>query len=187
MELIYRNLNHFMFILLLISRLGDVVSTLLATPKLKLETNVIARKLGKPFIFLTLLIAVVAYYNVALAVAVLIPSLMVSASNMGKVWFLKKYGESNYYELICALVKKNGIKGFILFNILSSLFIVLIGFTIYVLVPSPEEWGFWIALGFFAYGFVIIFWGTINYLTLNRRIKKSAAHTPPTLQEGEKT
>jgi hypothetical protein len=171
-EFFQQNMNHFMFVMLLISRLGDVVSTLLATPRLKLEANVIARKLGKPFVFLTLLIAFIAYYDVALAVAVLIPSLLVSSGNLGKVWVMRKLGEDGYQALLAGLVRKHGVKGQILFNALSACFIALVGAVLLVLAPDPRDGGFWAAVGFFIYAFALVFWGTINSLTLRRKLSK---------------
>ena len=44
-ELIDGNLNQYFCILPLVGRLGDIISTYIATPKLKLEANPIIRKL----------------------------------------------------------------------------------------------------------------------------------------------
>lgn len=169
---IYSHFKHFMFGFLLISRLGDVLSTLFATPKLKFESNIIAKKLGKPYIFLTLLISLVAYYDIAISIVILIPSLLVSASNIGKIWFLRTFGEDNYHKLFLTLIKKNGVTGLILLNILSSFFIVLIAVIIFILYPRQEDWGFWIAYGFLLYGIIIIFWGTINSVILHFKTRK---------------
>jgi hypothetical protein len=183
-EFIHQNLNHVLFVLLLVSRVGDVASTLLATPKLKLEANPVARKLGKPFMFASLLIAFVAYLHTGLAVTALIPFLMVSASNVGKVALLKYTGETAYHDFVLNAIRKHGVGGFILGNVVSSLFVVLIGFVIFVLSPDPAEWGFWIGLGFFMYAFVIVLWGTTNYLRLARAVKRTA--TPgPSAADGE--
>jgi len=51
--LILNNLDHFLCIMLLISRLGDIISTYLAIPKLVLEIKPVIRKLRWPFAILT--------------------------------------------------------------------------------------------------------------------------------------
>ncbi len=78
--------------LILVSRLGDILSTYLVTPSLKLEANLLLRKLGWRFAVATTLIALVPFYNTALGVMVLVPSLLVSASNLQKVWAGESHG-----------------------------------------------------------------------------------------------
>src|SRR5437867_966894 len=101
-EYIYNNvkLEHLLCVVILLSRLGDIGSTYLITPKLKLEANPIARKLGWGFAVATLLLCFVPYYSTALGIIVLIPSLMVSAANASKIWFVRAYGESEYHDLL---------------------------------------------------------------------------------------
>ena len=172
LNFIYSNFKHFIFGFLLISRLGDVLSTLFATPKLKFESNIIAKKLGKPYMFLTLLISFVAYYDIAISIVILIPSLLVSASNISKIWIIRTFGEDNYYELIIKLIKKDGVIKLILLNILSSFFIILIAVIMFILYPKQQDWGFWIAYGFLLYGIIIIFWGTLNTTIIYFKTKK---------------
>jgi hypothetical protein len=168
---IHKNLAHVLFALLLISRLGDIISTLIATPDLKLESNLLAKKLGKPFVFATVLISFVAYYDTSIAVMMLIPFLFVSFSNIGKIWFLKSFGEENYRDFLINKIKEKGIKGIILQNLASAFFVCLIGFSIFIFYSTTDTWGYWIACGFFTFGFILLFWGTINTFTLYFRVK----------------
>src|SRR5271154_5888940 len=80
-------LEHLLCGLILISRIGDIGSTYLVTPNLKLEANPIVRKLGWKFAFLTLFVCLVPYYSTAMGVVVLVVSLLVSAQNTSKIWF----------------------------------------------------------------------------------------------------
>src|SRR5437773_11506825 len=89
-------LEHLLCALIFISRLGDIGSTYLITPKLKLETNPIVRKLGWWFAIATLAVCLVPYYSTAMAIIVLVPSLMVSAANAGKIWVARAFGEGAY-------------------------------------------------------------------------------------------
>jgi hypothetical protein len=49
-------MTHTIAFLLLLARLGDIGSTYLATPNLKLEANVLARRFKWPFAWLTVLL-----------------------------------------------------------------------------------------------------------------------------------
>jgi len=84
-EFIYSHirLEHLLCALILLSRLGDIGSTYLVTPKLRLEANPIVRKLGWWFAVATLLLCLVPYYWTPAGIIILIPSLMVSAANTG--------------------------------------------------------------------------------------------------------
>src|SRR5579864_9285673 len=70
----YANLPHVLCALLLIARLGDIGTTYLATPRLRLEANPIVRKLGWPFALLSLGACFLPYYSITIAVPVLIGS-----------------------------------------------------------------------------------------------------------------
>ena len=63
----YANFTHVLFVLLLVARLGDVGTTFLATPRLRLEANPIARKFGWPFALLTLGVCFLPYYSIEAA------------------------------------------------------------------------------------------------------------------------
>ena len=108
-EFIYNQvkLEHLLCAIILFARLGDIGSTYLATPSLKLEANPIMKRLGWWFAIATLFICLVPYYSTGLAVVVLIPSLMVSAANMGRIWFARAYGEAETHELIFRLARKS--------------------------------------------------------------------------------
>ena len=91
--------EHSLAALVLIARLGDIGSTYLATPRLVLEANPIARRLGWPFALLTLLLALVPYYNVSAGVVVLVPSLLVASRNFGSIWLVRGLGEDRMLAL----------------------------------------------------------------------------------------
>jgi hypothetical protein len=59
-------LPHVIAFLLLLARIGDVGSTYLISPALKLEANPIIRRLRWPFAGITILVAAIPYYSVPL-------------------------------------------------------------------------------------------------------------------------
>ena len=104
--LIINNLDHFLCIMLLISRLGDVISTYLATPKLILEINPVIRKLRWPYAIFTLFICFIPYYDTTVAMIIIVPSLLVCSSNFSRIWFITTLGEKEYKKLLLAVCRK---------------------------------------------------------------------------------
>ena len=68
-----RGFPHFLAALVLLSRIGDVLSTYLVSPTLLLESNAFVRRWGWPVALLSLLFCFVPYYNTAVGVVVLQP------------------------------------------------------------------------------------------------------------------
>ena len=79
LQFLATHFEHVLCALILLGRVGDVGTTYLATPTLRLEANPIMRKLGWRFAVLTLLLCLIPYYSTALGVMVVVPSLMVSS------------------------------------------------------------------------------------------------------------
>ena len=104
---IVSHFEHVLCGLILFSRLGDILTTYLVTPTLRLEANPIVRKLRWPFAVVTLLVCLVAYFNTGIGVTVLITSLLVSASNATKVWSARTMGEQAYEELLLSLARRS--------------------------------------------------------------------------------
>jgi hypothetical protein len=149
-------LEHLLCGLILISRIGDIGSTYLVTPSLKLEANPIARKLGWKFAWLTLLVCLVPYYSTALGVVVLVPSLLVSASNTSKIWFIRAYGESEYQALVRRLAKGSKLSHALAAVMASALFIALAALVLLFLCPDQtRDWGYWFGIGLMTYAFAI--------------------------------
>jgi len=162
-------LEHLLCALIFLSRLGDIGSTCLITPTLKLEANPIMRKLGWWFAVATLLVCLVPYYSTALAIVVLVPSLMVSAANASKIWFARAYGESEYHALLVRVARRSRLSHALAPTIVAAVFTALVGLVLLLLSPDPaRDWGYWFALGFLAYAFVIGFYGSLFFVRLFR-------------------
>ena len=71
--------THTIAALLLIGRLGDVLSTRLITPTLQLEADALARRLGWRLAWFSLALALVPYFSPAVGIAALATSFLVSA------------------------------------------------------------------------------------------------------------
>jgi hypothetical protein len=162
-------LEHLLCGLILVSRLGDIGSTYLVTPRLKLEANPIVQKLGWWFAVATLLVCLIPYYSTAMGIVILIPSLMVSAANTSKIWFIRAYGEGEYYELLLRLARKTRLSSALIPMIVAAGFTAVIGLVLLLLSPDPgHDWGYWFAFGFLVYAFIIGFYGCIFVIRLYR-------------------
>jgi len=176
-------LEHLLCALIFLSRLGDIGTTYLITPKLKLEANPIMRKLGWWFAVATLFVCLVPYYSTSLAVIVLVPSLMASAANASKIWFARAYGESEYHELLLRVARRSRLSHALAPTIVAAVFTALVGAVLLLLSPDPaRDWGYCFALGFLAYAFVIGVYGSVFFVRLFRRAKKGEDHEGPDQQ-----
>ncbi|MHC4502477.1 MAG: hypothetical protein ACYTFI_04155 [Planctomycetota bacterium] len=180
-QIISDNFEHVLCALLLLSRLGDIVSTYLVTPDLKLEANPIARKLGWRFMALTVLACLLPYYNTALAVMALVPFLLISASNAGKIWFTRTMGESQYLDMLLRIARKSRLSHAICGVLASSSFIVLAGAVLCFLSPDPgRDWGYWFGLGIVFYGTIVALYGSLYFVRLFRKARNAPGEHPAT-------
>src|SRR5205809_3913973 len=72
-----RGFPHFLAALVLLSRIGDVLSTYLVSPTLLLESNAFVRRWGWPLALPSLLFFFLPYYSPAIGVVVLPTSFLV--------------------------------------------------------------------------------------------------------------
>ncbi len=170
MQALYENLPHVLCGLLLVSRVGDVLSTYLVTPKMALEGNPIVRKLGWRFALLSLAACVIPYFSQEIAVALLMPFLLISASNTAKIWMVRTMGEEAYLALLHDLARRSRLAHALVGVIASALFVALAGATILLFYPRPSrDWGFWIGTGVLAYAGVVAFYGCLWTIGLFRK------------------
>jgi hypothetical protein len=68
-------------------------------------------------------------------------------------------------------------------TIVAAVFTAFIGAVLLLLSPDPaRDWGYWFALGFLAYAFVIGFYGSIFFVRLFRRAKQGDDQDGPAQQ-----
>jgi len=153
------------------SRLGDVISTYLASPKLKLETNPIVRKFRWPFAILTILVCFVPYYDTDLAVIILIPFLLVCSSNIGELWIIRTLGEDEFKKFMLAVCRKGEVSKAMYYMVVSNIFFSSVG-ALLILLHSKDEWAALIGGGIMLYASIIIFYKVLFFLRLDRQANK---------------
>jgi hypothetical protein len=169
-DLFFENIEHSLAILVFISRLGDVGTTYLATPNLKLEANPLVRKLRWPFALFGFVLCLVPYYSTALAVVIIVVSLLVSASNGQRLWLLRTIGEDRYYDLLLSAASKAEMPSALAMLLLPGFFMTVLGGLILLFYPDPNfDWGFYVAMGVFLYAFVLLLYGPLSFFRLRRQ------------------
>ncbi|MHC5066851.1 MAG: hypothetical protein ACYTG5_23090 [Planctomycetota bacterium] len=122
-------MRHVLFALILLGRLGDVISTYLVTPNLHLEANPIARKLGWRFALLTVLICLVPYLvpHPLIAVILVPPFLMISANNVSKIWVVRAIGEKQMLASSLSAARSSSLRLAVTCTLVSAGFFALTG------------------------------------------------------------
>lgn len=162
-------MTHTIAFLLLLARLGDVGSTYLATPKLKLEANAIVRRFKWPFAWLTVLLAFLPYYSLGAGVILLVASLLVCGSNFSRLWLMRTVGESEYYDFITQFAAKARLPFALISILMPAICMAVIGLLLLHFYPDPiKDWGFYFAYGFLGYALAIGVWGPLTFLRFRK-------------------
>jgi hypothetical protein len=162
------NFQHVLAILILIGRVGDIGSTYLVSPTLKLEANPLARRLRWPFAILTLGVCVVPYYNTAMAVLILVPSLLVSGNNLARGWVARAVGEDELLAFLRRAALKTPPLVALAFTVGAGAFVMLAGGVLMVL-SGGWSWAFCFALGLMIYGVTVGLYGSLFAMRLRRQ------------------
>jgi hypothetical protein len=172
----FQQLPHVIAFLLLLARIGDVGSTYLVSPQLKLEANPLVRRFRWPFAVVSILIAAIPYYSLPIGIAALILSLLVCASNCSRLWLVRTMGETEYHSLVIDVARRAPLGLGIVYCLLSPLCMALIGGIIFLFYPDRHnDWAYYFALGFFAYAFAVGLYGTLGFLRYRREGSALAA------------
>jgi hypothetical protein len=161
----HEGLKFTLAVLILISRLGDIGSTYLASPKLELESNTIIRRLRWPFAVLTILVFIIPYWDIGSGIVILVASLLVAASNSGKIWLIRAMGESEYYALMVRMAARAKPVPSLVYSLMPALFMGILGETVMFLYPSETtDLGYHVGLGILGYALVVAFYGPTTFL-----------------------
>jgi hypothetical protein len=162
--------DYFLVVLILIGRMGDILSTYYATPNLSIESNMLMKKFRWPFAILSTLICIVPLYSTTLGVLVLVPTFLVCFSNISQLGIIKLFGENGFKKIIITAINKLGIGKILLFLYLSHAFVISIGL-LSMLLSRKTEWGYWIGLGIVFFSVSLLFHKTIYLMKLSKRAR----------------
>ena len=152
-------------ILILLSRLGDIGSTYLASPNLELESNSLIRLLRWPFAVLTIFVFIIPWWDVGSGIVILVASLLVAASNSSKLWLIRAMGETEYRALLAHMAASARVFPSIVFSLMPALFMSILGATLIYLYPSETtDPGYHVGLGIVGYALVVAWYGPLTFL-----------------------
>lgn len=146
-----RNWEHTLAVVLFLARAGDIGSTFLMTPSLRLVSNPIARKLGWPFILLTLGLCAMPYYNTAYAMILIAWSLFATASNLSRAWIVRGLGEAEYIRVLHQAAAARPLREAIALVLASSGALGFAGLVLFGISGGPSMWGAVFAAGIILY------------------------------------
>ena len=156
-EFITNNYKHILFVMLLISRLSDIGTTYAATPKLMMEANPLVRKFRWKFAWITTLIVCFSpYVSPGLAIAIIVASFLVSASNASKIWIARALGEEKMHALFLDAAGKSNPRSSLFFITLPAIFFLILAGSLFYAYPDPHEFAYFFACGIFAYAIAIL-------------------------------
>ncbi|HQU16104.1 MAG: hypothetical protein B7Z66_08880 [Chromatiales bacterium 21-64-14] len=159
---------------ILISRIGDIGTTYLASPGLKLEANPIVRKFRWWYAFLTLFVCVIPYWNAGAGIMVMVVSFLVSTSNSMRLWFIRALGETEYFHLQVRVASAANPVSSLMLILLPPVFMALLGISLWVVYPDPAiDPGYWFASGILVYGAVLAVYSPLHFLRLRREARIS--------------
>ena len=171
---VFQHLEHVLAVLLFISRLGDIGTTYLATPNLKLESNPLIRKFRWPMAILSFSLCVVPYFSVQAAIVIIVMSLLIAAANSARLWIIRALGERAYYAMVVKATRSANVRASLLLLLLPGFFMVLLGILMVILYPDPDnDFGFYVGIGIFMYAVVLLVFHPRNFFRLRAKAQES--------------
>jgi hypothetical protein len=169
-DLVHSHIEHVMCALLFIARLADVLSTYLATPSHRLESNPVAKALGWRFVVLSIFVCLIPYWNVGIGMVLLVVSLWVSGDNIARLWFIRSLGETEYHAMVQRAIERGSRGGRMAVCVGKAGCIaatgVILAFLTYTRRQPPLS--FWFAVGILAYALLNLYTGLLHSHQMTR-------------------
>lgn len=169
--------------LILLGRACDLGSTYLATPRLRLEGNPIARRLGwRGGIVLSLLAALLLGAWPLIAISVTTTSLLVAARNFQQAWLMRTMGEGPYQAWFAEQVWQSP-RGLVLSCHWAEAVLSALPGLALVFWGDDTRVSLGIGLGFIVYGLVVaifstwVLWGLGRHQRLYRGLRREGPST----------
>jgi hypothetical protein len=161
-----------LFVLLLVSRGMDFISTWVATPNLVLEGNPIAKKLGwKWGILVNLALCFGFAFWPLPAIVISTTSVLVAARNFQSAWLMRSLGEQAYREWHVERVQETSITLYLFCLFGQTALTAGVGAAvIYFSNPRSDQYGVLLAigLGIIAYALTVAFYTLLGVWRLRR-------------------
>lgn len=164
-----QNLEHILMGLIFVSRLGDIGTTYLATPTLKLESNPLIRTFRWPMAVLSFGLCALPYFSVQAAIVVIVMSLLIAFANSTRLWVIRALGEEEYYAIMVTATQRAKVTETLLLLVLPGLFMVMLGALVVMMYPnSDKDFAYYVGLGIFMYALVFLVYHPKNFFRLRK-------------------
>ena len=162
------NMEHLVAIGILLGRIGDVTTTYLGSPKLKLESNPVVRKLRWPLAAATLLLCIVPYFDMSMGIMLMVLFFLVCLSNSLRLWLIRALGEDEYFQLLVNAAGKANYRSSLILNFVPGIFMSLLAIGLLIFYPDPENNGYWFAYGILSYAVITMIYFPKNFIRLRK-------------------
>jgi len=154
---------------ILLGRIGDIASTWLVTPTLRLEANPLARRLRWPFAWLTLLACLIPFWSLPLGLVAAVVFFLVTAHNLSHAWLARALGEDRVRELQLEAARRSGLRAALALTWLASVPLFACAVLVALFGGDPNRsWSFWVATGIGLYAFALGFHKSLYFVRLFR-------------------
>jgi hypothetical protein len=168
-EFLTAHLVHVVAFATLISRLGDIATTFLVSPTMKLEANPIARRLGWKYTFVTAGLALVPYYSIHGGIVVCTASFFAAAFNASEAMLARFMGEEKYAALNREAIQKMPVLLGLSLLCSPAFFLMMLGLLMLLLFSdSSNGWGVDIAMGTMLFAFGLLIFYPIRFVSERR-------------------
>ncbi|MEJ2359936.1 MAG: hypothetical protein P8Z75_00715 [Gammaproteobacteria bacterium] len=162
---------HVIASLAVISRLADLLTTYLVSPRLKLEANSLARRFGWWYAWLTVPIGLIAYVSPGAGIVVMTASFMVAASNAAKILMARALGEDGMVALSHRILLEIPPWPALLFMVLPGVFVAALAGSLLYFYPSPHQWAYYFGVGMLTYVFAMFVWYPLQYFRQRAKLR----------------
>jgi hypothetical protein len=170
------DLTHLLAVTILVGRIGDVASTLFITPTLALEANLIARRFKWPTLALGFVLCVAPYIDVHLGVAIAVPSLLVTASNLSRGWLARALGEAETKQMLLRAAARSSLRTAGVMLALATLFFSAAALLLCYL-SEVDSLEYWFGIGMLIYAIAVAVHSCVFVTRLFREARTAAVPT----------
>ncbi len=166
----FYNFSIIYFLLCIVCRGLDFLSTYMVTPNLKLEANLIAKKLGwKMMAVLNLVLCFFSAYSLETTVIICTASILVSGNNFGKGLISRGIGEEKSKKIFNDALKNLTVGIILIFTLSYGFVYIILGSVILYFASSLIV--YYIAHGIIIFGIVIIIHMNISIFKKRKSLK----------------
>ncbi len=164
-----------LFVLLLVARGADFLSTWVATPNMVLEGNPIAKKLGwKWGIPLNLALCVAFAFWPLPAIVISTTSVLVAARNFQSAWLMRSYGEQLYRDWHVERMQETSVTLYLFCLFAQTGLVGGVGGAVIYFASERDPIVLAIGLGIVAYALAVAFYTLLGTIRLRRQQKNDA-------------